>query len=189
MGKQRIAFDIGESSVKMIHVSGKEIRNAAVAELPDNMVENGRILSPDAMADFIRENMKAGNLPKAEAAVILPASLMFVRSVTVPLMTAQQLEFNLPYEFKDYLREEKSKYLFDYAVSEIIRDEESVQIAYDNFADRFNQTLHALYSGNDSISIKTPATKLECVSISEELAVRAVIYRLVSQKIMSSKTE
>ena len=125
MGKQRIAFDIGESSVKMIHVSGKEIRNAAVAELPDNMVENGRILSPDAMADFIRENMKAGNLPKAEAAVILPASLMFVRSVTVPLMTAQQLEFNLPYEFKDYLREEKSKYLFDYAVSEIIRDEES----------------------------------------------------------------
>ena len=125
MGKQRIAFDIGESSVKMIHVSGKEIRNAAVAELPDNMVENGRILSPDAMADFIREHMKAGHLPKAEAAVILPASLMFVRSVTVPLMTAQQLEFNLPYEFKDYLREEKSKYLFDYAVSEIIRDEES----------------------------------------------------------------
>ena len=74
-------------------------------------------------------------------------------------------------------------------IERVIRDEESVQIAYDNFADRFNQTLHALYSGNDSISIKTPATKLECVSISEELAVRAVIYRLVSQKIMSSKNE
>ena len=74
-------------------------------------------------------------------------------------------------------------------IERVICDEESVQIAYDNFSDRFNQTLHALYSGNDSISIKTPTTKLECVSISEELAVRAVIYRLVSQKIMSSKTE
>lgn len=74
-------------------------------------------------------------------------------------------------------------------IERVIRDEESVQIAYDNFSNRFNQTLHALYSGNDSISIKTPATKLECVSISEELAVRSVIYRLVSQKIMSSKNE
>ena len=123
MGKQRIAFDIGESSVKMVHVSGKEIKNTVAAELPDNMVENGRILSPDAMADFLRVNAKENNLPKAEAAVILPASLMFVRSVTLPLMNVQQLDFNLPYEFKDYLREEKNKYLFDYAVNEILHDE------------------------------------------------------------------
>lgn len=123
MGKQRIAFDIGESSVKMVHVSGKEIKNTVMAELPDNMVENGRILSPDAMADFIRVNAKASNLPKAEAAVILPASLILARNVTVPLMNVQQLDFNLPYEFKDYLKDEKGKYLFDYAVNEIQHDE------------------------------------------------------------------
>lgn len=36
------------------------------------MVENGSILSMDAMADFIRTQAKAHHLPKAEAAVILP---------------------------------------------------------------------------------------------------------------------
>ena len=123
MGKQRIGFDIGESSVKMVLVAGTEIKNAVTADLPDHMVENGSILSMDAMADFIRTQAKAHHLPKAEAAVILPASTIFVRTITVPVMTEQQLLFNLPFEFKDYLTEEKRNYLFDYAVLEMLPDE------------------------------------------------------------------
>ena len=123
LGKQRIGFDIGESSVKMVLVSGTEIKNAVTADLPDHMVENGSILSMDAMADFIRTQAKAHHLPKAEAAVILPASTIFVRTITVPVMTEQQLLFNLPFEFKDYLTEEKRNYLFDYAVLEVLPDE------------------------------------------------------------------
>ena len=74
LGKQRIGFDIGESSVKMVLVAGTEIKNAVTADLPDHMVENGSILSMDAMADFIRTQANTHHLPKAEAAVILPAS-------------------------------------------------------------------------------------------------------------------
>lgn len=32
----------------------------------------------------------------------------FVRSVTLPLMTEQQLRYNLPYEFRDFLTEERT---------------------------------------------------------------------------------
>lgn len=53
MGKL-VGFDIGENSVKMVYFSGRELKRAITAELPDAMVSNGRILSMDAMADFIR---------------------------------------------------------------------------------------------------------------------------------------
>ena len=38
-------------------------------------------------------------------------------------MTDGQLEYNLPFEFKDYLSQEKSQYYFDYAVQNIFKDE------------------------------------------------------------------
>ena len=41
----------------------------------------------------------------------------------MPAMTEQQLSYNLPYEFRDFLTEEKNKYFFDYAVHGIERDE------------------------------------------------------------------
>ncbi len=124
MAKQWIGFDIGDCSVKMVHVTGKEIKNTVVAELPDNIVDDGQIISMDAMADFIREHAKQGGLPKADAAVILPTAIMMTRTVTMPVMTERQLVFNLPYEFNDYLKEEKHHYLFDYAVREMKYDEE-----------------------------------------------------------------
>ena len=124
LGRIITGFDIGESSVKMVQVSGKEIKKSLVCPLPDNMVEADRIISMDAMADFIRQNAKINELPKGDAAVILPSSRVFVKNVTVPYMTEQQLVFNLPFEFKDYLKEEKSKYLFDYVINEITNDEE-----------------------------------------------------------------
>ena len=52
MAKQWIGFDIGDCSVKMVHVTGKEIKNTVVAELPDNIVDDGQIISMDAMADL-----------------------------------------------------------------------------------------------------------------------------------------
>ncbi len=124
MGKLITGFDIGEATVKMTQVAGNEIKKAAVFELPDNIVEGDRIVSMDAMADFIREKSKEASMSRGYAAVILPASLSYVKNITVPMMTEQQLMFNLPFEFKDYLTEEKNKYLFDYAVLEVINGED-----------------------------------------------------------------
>ncbi len=111
---------ISESSVKMVLVAGTEIKSVT-ADLPDHMVENGSI-SRWTRWRILSGHRQAHHLPKAEAAVILPASTIFVRTITVPVMTEQQL-FNLPFEFKDYLTEEKRNYLFDYAVLEDLPDE------------------------------------------------------------------
>ncbi len=116
-------FDIGEGTVKMLQAAGKEIKKSAVIELPDNIVDEGKIISMDAMADFIRQKSKEKGFARGEAAVILPAGLAFVKTITMPMMNRQQLMFNLPFEFKDYLTAGKDKYLFDYTVLEVINDE------------------------------------------------------------------
>ncbi len=73
MGRQLVGFDIGESTLKMVHTSGREIKTCVVADVPDNTVKNGAIVSMDAMADFIRESARKNDIPKANASVIIPA--------------------------------------------------------------------------------------------------------------------
>lgn len=124
MSRQQVGFDIGESTLKMVHMAGGEIKACVAADVPDNIVKNGVIASMDAMADFIREIARKNDIPKADASVIVPASQILTKTVTMPVMSVQQLMFNLPYELKDYLQEEKQNYYFDYAVKEITTDEE-----------------------------------------------------------------
>lgn len=117
------AFDIGESQVKIVSLSGGSVKKCQALELPDNVVSNGTVLSMDALADFLKEASPKGALARKDAAVILPDRLVFTRNVTVPPMTDAQLEYNLPFEFKDYLNQEKSRYYFDYAVQAIPKNE------------------------------------------------------------------
>ena len=124
MEGQIVGFDIGEKQLKMALFSGKTLRKTAVVELPDNLVRDGEIVSMDAMADFIRQSTKENGIPRCGASIVLPGSLVISRNVTVPYMNVKQLEYNLPFEFNDYLSQEKAKYYFDYAVNEKIADED-----------------------------------------------------------------
>ena len=58
-----VGFDIGESSVKLVYFAGADLKKAVTAELPDNMVSGSRILSMDAMADFLRQTAKSNGIP------------------------------------------------------------------------------------------------------------------------------
>ena len=124
MPGQITAFDIGECMVKAACLTGGKLKKVMAKELPDNMVSGGEIVSMDAMADFIKEMAKENGISRGAAAVILPGTLVFTRNVTVPAMTDGQLLYNLPFEFKDYLTQEKNKYYFDYAVQDTVKDEE-----------------------------------------------------------------
>lgn len=122
MAGNLIAFDIGESQVKLVQLSGGTVKNAVAAELPDQMVSGGEILSMDAMADFLRDTARKNGIPLGAAALVLPAGQVFTRRVETPPMTEGQLSYNLPFEFKDYLTQEKSRYYFDYSVQRIRQD-------------------------------------------------------------------
>ena len=123
MAGNLVAFDIGQYQAKLVWYAGKTEKKAVAAPLPDGLAENGEIRSMDAMADFLKKTARENGIPRAAAAVVLPGRLVFTRIVDVPPMTAAQLAYNLPFEFKDYLTQEKGLYVFDYAVQELVRDE------------------------------------------------------------------
>ena len=67
--KKIVGIDIGGSSVKLAYFAGSTLKKAAMAPLPDNMVADGRTLSMDAMADFLRQAARDNGIPLTNAAV------------------------------------------------------------------------------------------------------------------------
>ena len=114
--KTYLGIDIGYDTLKLILVRGGEIRKAVCAGMPERLVREGRILSMETMAELLRSTMKKAGIRASQAALVLPDEVTFTRSLTMPFMTAEQLEFNLPYEFRDYIDEDLKKYVFDYAM-------------------------------------------------------------------------
>ena len=128
MAKKILGIDIGYDSLKLALVNGKQVRRTAVVPMPQNLIREGRVVSPETMGELIRRTMREHGIRCGRAALALPNETVFIRGVTMPLMSVDQLNYNLPFEFRDYITEELKDYLFDYAVvssSENAEDEDS----------------------------------------------------------------
>lgn len=117
MGKLYTGIDIGGSQIKFaVCESGGGIRHTASYPVPQNLVQEGRIVSFEAMSKLIGTAARELKIHNRNSAVLLPASLAFTRRFSLPMMTIEQLKLNLPYEFRDYITEETDKHVYDYAV-------------------------------------------------------------------------
>lgn len=116
MAKSILGIDVGSDVLKIALVKGKTIKKTATAAMPANMMRDGRIVSPEILSELIRNTMRKNGMHCSRAAVALANEVVFVRNVTVPRMTADQLTYNLPFEFRDYITEELKDYVYDYAM-------------------------------------------------------------------------
>ncbi len=124
MGKIRLGFDIGSSSLKIAVFRGGGPRIEEV-RLPENMVDGtGAVAQAHAFARFLKRTRKELSLPGGAAALALPPSQSICRVVTMPRMTTEQLTLNLPYEFSDFIQGAADQYHCDYAVCESSSEEE-----------------------------------------------------------------
>ena len=116
MAKAKLGVDIGSDSLKLALVSDGQVRRSVVVPIPNSLVRDYRVVSTETMGELIRNTMKENGIHAREAAVSLPDELAYVRSVTMPRMTVDQLMYNLPFEFRDYITEELKDYVYDYAM-------------------------------------------------------------------------
>ncbi|MBR2046445.1 MAG: pilus assembly protein PilM [Agathobacter sp.] len=123
MSKTVLAFDIGESTMKIAQKSGNGIKVHAV-QMPDNLMKDGIVQMPHMLSDFLKEVKRDLSLPGGECGLVVPDELVVCRSLLLPAMTEKQLKVNLPFEFSDYISGEPNKYVYDYALEEMIYDEE-----------------------------------------------------------------
>lgn len=134
MASQIIGFDIGDRLLKIASFVNGQLKDTFSVDIPYGMVSGGQVISAEGMTELLANVAKENNLAKKDAALVLPASLVYVRTVIVPVMSEHQLEYNLPYEFKDYLTDDKSKYVFDYEVIETIKDDRGQVVELKLFA-------------------------------------------------------
>jgi type IV pilus assembly protein PilM len=117
-----LGIDIGGSAVKLALVRGGRVQRLCSSALPDNLVRESRITSPDAMGEELRRVLRESRIAAKNCALVLPPEAAFVRRVTLPYMTVEQLHINLPYEFHDYIQKDKDEYFYDYVVAGVGKD-------------------------------------------------------------------
>jgi len=127
MAKTILGIDIGCDTLKLALVSGRHVKKSVVVPMPVGLFKEGRVVSTETMGELLRKTMKEYGIHANYAAVTFPNDVAFIRTVTLPQMTHEQLLTNLPYEFRDYISDELKNYYFDYAVidnQKILPDDE-----------------------------------------------------------------
>lgn len=115
MAKSCLGIDIGKDQLKLVLMKGENILKAVSVQMPEGLLKDGRIVSVETTGELIRKTMKENKIRCKEAAVVVSSGICFLRNVTMPEMTGEQLVYNLPYEFRDYITDELKKYVFDYS--------------------------------------------------------------------------
>ena len=119
MSSIMVGVEIGSSTLKMAVYSGGAIKTMAAKRMPDDLVREGKVTSPEAMINFIKEMRKEFNIPSGPCAFVLPSQMVISHNVVMPVMEASELELNLPFEFKDFVGKEGSKFYYDYSVLDV----------------------------------------------------------------------
>lgn len=119
-------FDIGNHAIHIAVNKGGKIIRSVSERLPEGLVQNGRITSIEAMTDVLKELKRKHKLRVRNASVVLPSGQCYCRRFTVAAETKEQLKFNLPYGFHDFITDDKRNYFFDCAVIEAKKNENDI---------------------------------------------------------------
>jgi type IV pilus assembly protein PilM len=124
MAKSILGIEIGNSRLKIAEVSGGKVLRFASTEVLESSVQDDLPVSYDAIGQLLKETVKENHFGSKRCALVIPDRATFVRRLSMPVMTPKQLEVNLPYEFHDVIPEDMDKYIYDYAMIGIQKNEE-----------------------------------------------------------------
>ena len=116
MAKTILGIDIGYDNMKLALVQGRKVLRTVSVSMPKHLVREGYIVSAESMGELLRETLKSSGIRMKSAAFVIPSENVFVKNVEMPVMTEEQLLYNLPFEFRDYITGEIREFLFDYAL-------------------------------------------------------------------------
>lgn len=114
--KSILGIDIGSDRLKIALVDGGIVLDAVTTKMPENLMKGGRLSSVETMSDLIARTMKENGIKVKDAAICLQNENVYIKNVKMPMMNTEQLVYNLPFEFNDYITGEVKDYVFDYAV-------------------------------------------------------------------------
>jgi type IV pilus assembly protein PilM len=105
--KSIIGLDIGASSVKAVECAvkskGIELVKVGVAKLPPEAIVQGAFLNSAAVVSAIQEAIASAGIKSKHVATAVSGHSVIVKKITVPAMTAAELEESIRWEAEQYI--------------------------------------------------------------------------------------
>ena len=105
--KSILGLDIGSSAVKAVELAPRgdsfDLLHLGVASLPHDAIVDGAFLNASAIGDAIREAVERSGSRAKHVAVGVAGHAVIVKKITVPSMTAAELEESIRWEAEQYI--------------------------------------------------------------------------------------
>jgi type IV pilus assembly protein PilM len=127
MAKNLLGVEFGENRVKLVEIKGDSIVQFVTEETPEGVIKDGEIIAWDALTEMMSEIIHKHHFKIKDVCVVIPDSLTYTRRLKMPLMNEAQVKVNLPFEFRDFITDEKELYIYDYAVLGTEKDDNGIE--------------------------------------------------------------
>ncbi len=107
--KGLVGLDIGSSCVKAVEVTRREksgdfdLVSLGTAALPPEAIVQGAFLNARAITDAIKEAVDRGRMRSKQVAVAVSGHSVIVKKVSLPAMSAEELEEQIRWEAEQYI--------------------------------------------------------------------------------------
>ncbi len=123
-----LGISVNHGRIALTIFKSGQVSSTIWEEVPENIVDGTKILSRNLFAGFLMEKLKDNGIKCKKAAYIIADEDLFIKNITMPVMSDEQLKYNIPFEFNDYIHGEMKDYIFDYIKRDSGENENSQQI-------------------------------------------------------------
>ena len=102
-----VGLDIGSSAVKVVELNvsskGFEVLGMGTAPVPPEAIVQGAFLNSSAIIDAIQEATSNAGIKSKDVAVAVSGHSVIVKKISLPAMTAEELEESIRWEAEQYI--------------------------------------------------------------------------------------
>jgi type IV pilus assembly protein PilM len=113
-----IGIDIGSSTVKIVQLKKNKIVRTGIENIPEGMINQGRIESSSQLAELIRHTLTKNKIKGNLCSLCISGNEIIIRELNLPAMTEEQIMDNIKHEITSFLPLNHDEYSIDYKVLE-----------------------------------------------------------------------
>lgn len=113
---QKLAIDIGNSSIKLLFGSSRRVLNAASIKTPEESIEDNKIVDIEKIYIAINNYILASKIRVKSVSFSIRGQDEVIRHIEVPIMEKKKLREAVEWEINQYLPESGTNYYIDYEI-------------------------------------------------------------------------
>ncbi len=106
-GKNLVGVDIGTSAIKICQIKdgrrGASLVRFGVAPLPPQAIVDGQVMDSNAVVETLTRLVRESKISQREVAVSVSGQSVIIRKITVPMMTATELDEQIHWEAEQHI--------------------------------------------------------------------------------------